>query len=126
MIVTNKTRKILFIVLGCISLILAGIGAVLPLLPTFPFVCLTAYFFGKSSKRLDNWFKQTKLYKTYLESYAKGEGMTIKIKIKVLCMISLLLLIGFITMKNVPIGRIVLIFVWLFHLYYFIFIKNKV
>lgn len=37
---------------------------------------LAAINFAKSSKKLDSWFKGTKLYKDNLETYVKGQGMT--------------------------------------------------
>lgn len=55
-------RKILYIMIGCISLGLGIIGVILPILPTVPFVLLAAFCFAKSSERLDGWFKNTKLY----------------------------------------------------------------
>ncbi|MEM8728871.1 MAG: YbaN family protein [Pseudomonadota bacterium] len=41
--------------LGGLSLALAGLGAVLPLLPTTVFVILAAFAFGKSAPRLEAW-----------------------------------------------------------------------
>lgn len=118
-------KKILYIGLGFIGLTLGAIGAVMPLMPAFPFLLLAAFSFGKSSEKLDTWFKSTKLYKNNLETYVKGQGMTIKTKAKILVMITILMAIGFFAMGNVPIGRIVLFFVWVFHLVYFIrFVKT--
>ena len=68
-----KAKKILFIVLGCIGLGLGAVGAVVPLLPAFPFLLLAAYSFARSSERLHSWFINTKLYKNNLESYVKGQ-----------------------------------------------------
>ena len=59
----KKVKKILFIVLGCIGLALGAVGAVLPLMPAFPFLLLAAVCFAKSSEKLHNWFVNTKLYK---------------------------------------------------------------
>lgn len=56
-------RKILYIIIGCISLGLGIIGVILPILPTVPFVLLAAFCFARSSERLDGWFKNTKLYR---------------------------------------------------------------
>lgn len=114
-------KKILFIVLGCIGLGLGAVGAVLPLLPSFPFLMLAAYCFARSSDRLHNWFIGTKLYKDNLESYVAGKGMTKKTKIRIMVTVTILMSIGFIMMHAVPIGRIVLGCVWVFHMVYFIF-----
>ena len=46
----KKVKKILFIVLGCIGLALGAVGAVLPLMPAFPFLLLAAVCFAKSSE----------------------------------------------------------------------------
>lgn len=118
-------RKIFWLILGFIGLGLGALGAALPLLPAFPFLMLAAISFAKSSKKLDSWFKGTKLYKNNLETFVKGQGMTNKTKVRVIITITVLMSIGFVMMKNVPIGRIVLFFVWLFHILYFIFGVKK-
>lgn len=114
-------KKILYIALGCLGVGLGAIGAVLPMLPAFPFLLLAAFCFGKSSERLHRWFTGTKLYKNNLESYVKGQGMTWKTKIRIMVTVTLLMTVGFIMMHQVMIGRIVLLCVWVFHLVYFIF-----
>lgn len=113
-------KKIVFIVLGCIGVGLGGIGAVVPLIPTFPFLLMAAYCFARSSKRLHNWFIHTKLYKNNLESYVQGRGMTKKVKIRIMVTVTLLMSIGFIMMKAVAVGRMVLVCVWMFHIIYFV------
>ncbi len=112
-------RKILYIMIGCISLGLGIIGVILPILPTVPFVLLAAFCFAKSSERLDSWFKNTKLYR---ENNIKN-GMTKQVKIRIMCSVTLLMSIGFIMMglKDIVIGNIVLLIVWIFHMVYFTF-----
>ena len=116
-----KLKKIIYIITGCIGLALGAVGAVLPLLPSFPFLLLAAVCFGKSSERLNNWFVNTKLYKNNLESFVEGQGMTWKTKIKIMITVTVLMTIGFIMMNQVVVGRIVLACVWVFHIVYFIF-----
>lgn len=110
-------KKILYIMIGCISLGLGIIGVILPILPTVPFVLLAAFCFARSSERLDGWFKNTKLYR---ENNIKN-GMTKQAKIRIMCSVSLLMSIGFIMMglKGIVIGNIVLLIVWIFHMAYF-------
>ena len=116
-----KIKKILYITLGCIGVGLGAVGAVVPLLPAFPFLLMATFCFAKSSERLHNWFINTKLYKKNLESYVQGRGMTWATKSRIMLTVTLLMSIGFIMMSRVPVGRIVLAFVWAFHIIYFIF-----
>lgn len=116
-----KAKRILFIVLGCIGLGLGAVGAVIPLLPAFPFLLLAAYSFARSSERLHSWFINTKLYKNNLESYVKGKGMTKRTKVRIMITVTVLMTFGFVMMHQVPVGRIVLAAVWLFHIFYFAF-----
>lgn len=114
-----KIKKGAYIILGCIGVGLGALGAAVPLIPAFPFLMLAAICFGKSSERLNNWFRGTKLYKDNLESYVAGRGMTWKTKIRIMTIVTLTMAVGFIMMSNVPVGRIVLSCVWLFHVLYF-------
>ncbi len=112
-------KKILYILIGCISLGLGIIGVVLPILPTVPFVLLAAFCFARSSERLDGWFKNTKLYR---ENNIKS-GMTKQAKVRIMCSVSLLMSIGFIMMglRGIVVGNVVLLVVWIFHMVYFMF-----
>lgn len=115
-----RIKKLLFMVVGCIGVALGALGVVLPILPTVPFLLLAAFCFARSSERLNNWFTGTKLYRNNLESYVRGDGMTRKTKIKIMATVTALMTVGFIMMDQVPVGRIVLACVWLFHVLYFV------
>lgn len=112
-------KKFIYIVIGCIGVGLGAVGAILPLLPAFPFLLLASFCFCRSSERLNNWFINTRLYKSNLESFVKGQGMTWKTKIRIMITVTLLMSIGFAMMGRVPMGRIVLICIWIFHIVYF-------
>lgn len=47
--------------------------------------------------------------------------MTKKTKIRIMLTVTILMSIGFFMMSRVPVGRIILFFVWVFHIVYFIF-----
>lgn len=112
-------KKILYIMIGCISLGLGIIGVILPILPTVPFVLLAAFCFARSSERLNGWFKNTKLDR---ENNIKS-GMTKQAKVRIMCLVTLLMSIGFIMMglKDIVVGNIVLLIVWVFHMAYLTF-----
>ena len=114
-------KKLLLMALGCVGLGLGALGAALPLLPAFPFLLLAAVCFAKSSERLHTWFIGTKLYRSNLESYLQGKGMTAAAKRRIITVVSLTMLVGFLMMGAVPVGRIILAIVWLGHVLYFLF-----
>ena len=114
-------KKILYVILGCVGLGIGAVGAVVPMLPAFPFLLLAAFCFARSSEKLHTWFINTKLYKDNLEDYVAGKGMTRKTKVRIMVTVTVLMSIGFIMMHAVPVGRIVLACVWAFHILYFLF-----
>lgn len=119
---SSKLRRILWAAGGFLFFTLAMVGVVLPFLPTTPFVLVAAFCFARSSKRLNQWFKGTKLYKNVLEGYVTKKSMSPKAKLTILAPVTLLLAIGFVLMSNVPVGRVVLAVVWVAHVVYFGFV----
>ncbi|MGP1433037.1 MAG: YbaN family protein [Catonella sp.] len=121
----NRIIKIIWIILGFVAFGIGTVGVIVPILPSFPFYMLTLFAFAKSSEKLHKWFISTNLYKNNLESFVNKKGMTVKTKIRVIACVTAVMAFGFIMMKHVPVGRIVLAVVWVFHVLYFIFgIKN--
>lgn len=116
-----SVKRVAFMALGCISLALAVLGIVLPILPTVPFLALAAFCFAKSSDRLNNWLINTKFYQNNLADFKAGKGMTVKTKVRILATVTLVMAVGLIAMimKGVIVGSIILSVVWLGHIYYF-------
>ena len=121
-------KKIIFVIVGCVCLALGTVGVFLPVLPTTPFYLVTAYCFARSSKRLNDWFKGTKLYKKHLESYVKKEGMLPSTKAGILISVTILMGIGFFLMarKGIWIPCVILAVVWLAHMIYFLFFVKTI
>lgn len=118
-----KIKRIIFAVLGMISLGLGTVGVFLPILPTTPFYLLTLFFFANSSERLHQWFLGTKLYKKHLDSFVKKKGMLLSTKISIITTVTLLMGLGFFMMarKAIWIPCIIIAVVWLVHILYFVF-----
>lgn len=70
----------LWITLGLLCLLLAGIGVVLPLLPTTPFVILAAACFAKSSPRLHNWLFKSELFGPMLRDWERQKCVSPRVK----------------------------------------------
>lgn len=121
-------KKIIFIVVGCICLALGTVGVFLPVLPTTPFYLVTLYCFARSSKRLEDWFKGTKLYKKHLESFVEKRGMLPQTKASILITVTLLMGLGifFMARKGIWIPCVILGVVWTAHLVYFLFFVKTI
>lgn len=116
-------RKAIYIILGCIGLILGAVGVIVPMLPAFPFLLLAAFGFARGSERLHSWFISTRLYKNNLETYVRGQGMTRRTKHRIIASVTVLILISMSILVICELYWVwsILIAVWAFHILYFVF-----
>ena len=119
-ILRKDYMKIIYVILGFISMGLGIAGSFLPGLPTVPFLLLSSFFFARGSERFHGWFTRTRIYKNYLEDFEKNRSMTLKAKIGLLCLSSTMIAFPIFLLKNNYL-RLALILVVIFKYYYFIF-----
>ena len=70
-ITISPTARYLLLAVGWLFLALGAIGAFLPVIPTVPFLLVTAWAWSKSSKRLHAWLYGNPTYGPYLVAWSK-------------------------------------------------------
>lgn len=113
-------KKILFLVAGCCFLLLGLIGIVVPVLPTTPFLLLTATCFAKGSNRFYRWFTGTRIYKRHLEHFVSTWSMTRKAKLRIIIPVTLILVFLMIV-TDILWVRILIVIALLSKYYFFCF-----
>lgn len=76
----NCWRNYALIGAGWFFVGLGLLGAVLPLLPTTPFLLLAAACFARSSQRFYDWLHANSLFGEYLRRYRNGDGLPLRVK----------------------------------------------
>jgi len=115
-------NKYFYITLGVLLFGFGAAGTVLPLLPTTPFIVLSAVCFSKSSERLHAWCVSTKFYKNNVDGFVKHRTMTVKAKVTLLATVTVVMGLSYVilTVFSTPIAaRIILAAVWVCHIVYF-------
>ena len=78
-IASTLTRRI-WTILGSLFLGLGILGAFLPLLPTTPFLLLSAACYARGSERFYNWLLNNRWFGNYISNYREGRGITWRLK----------------------------------------------
>ncbi len=78
--------RILFIILGTLSLALAMVGIAIPLLPTTPLLLLSAALYSKSSPKLYNRLINSKHLGGYIRQFREHRAITLHTKVVILTM----------------------------------------
>jgi uncharacterized membrane protein YbaN (DUF454 family) len=73
--------KYILAFLGIVSLGLGVAGIFLPLLPTTPFLLLSAALFARSSRRLHCWLLHHRVLGEYIRSFMQEKAIPLRIKI---------------------------------------------
>ncbi|MBD3392313.1 MAG: DUF454 family protein [Chitinivibrionales bacterium] len=83
----NRPFQLLLVTVGVISLGLGGTGIFLPLLPTTPFLLVSAYCFSRSSERLHRWLLSHKWLGPYIKNYQEHRALPAGTKVVVLILL---------------------------------------
>ena len=106
----QKIFRTLLFIAGTFSLALGAVGIFLPILPTTPFLLLSAACYLRSSERMHKWLLNNRWFGKYIRNYQEGKG--IPLKTKILAMIVLwvaILYSAFIALDEILIAQIALL-----------------
>jgi uncharacterized membrane protein YbaN (DUF454 family) len=92
-VVKNKWIRLILFFIGCISLILGIIGIFLPLLPTTPFLILTAWCFLRCSPKAYAWLHSQSYLSEPLNNWNERGAISTPAKITAISLIGISLLI---------------------------------
>jgi uncharacterized protein len=82
-------RRLLYVGAGLFFLGLAAVGVVTPVLPTTPFLLLSAWFFARSSARLHSWLLRSRLFGGMIRDWQKHRGVRPRVKVVALVLLPL-------------------------------------
>ena len=101
-------RGLLYVMIGCVFVGLGVLGAMLPVLPTTPFLLLASFFFLRSSPRLNEKLLNSPLLGPFLRDWYRYHG--VRPKVKVVAVSSMLLaVLSSLLLGNLPWYVIVLL-----------------
>lgn len=113
-------NRYIYLALGWLFLVVGIIGIVVPLLPTTPFLLLTAFCFSKGSENLHYWLINHKIFGPPINEWNKKGIIRFKYKMIATMMMSFSALFIFPNQNIVDIGKIgflvsfilVMTFIW--------------
>jgi uncharacterized membrane protein YbaN (DUF454 family) len=89
-----RIKRALWVTAGTFFLALAIIGIPLPVLPTTPFLLLSAGCYMRGSERMHNWLLNHKYFGEFIRNYQEGRGIPLKIKIWAISVMWIMILLS--------------------------------
>ena len=93
-------RRLAWLYLGGLCVVLGAIGVIVPLLPTTIFMIIAAYAFARSSTRLHHWLITHRVFGPLINNW--NEHGVISVRAKWMSSLSMLIVIGLSVYFNAP------------------------
>lgn len=87
----SSARRILYLAVGSVSLGLGILGIVVPVLPTTPFLLLSAACYARGSRRLHDRLLASRFLGSYIRNYREGRGIPLRTKLVTIGLLWLML-----------------------------------
>lgn len=82
-------RRRLYLAAGVLFVGIGFVGAILPVLPTTPWLLLASYCFARSSPRLESWLRRTPYFGPLIRDWDEHRGVRPVIKAQAIVMVVL-------------------------------------
>ncbi len=83
----SRVTRAILILIGTASLAVGIAGIFVPILPTTPFLLLSAACYIRSSKRFYNWLISNRIFGEYVRNYLEKRGAPLKVKVASLALL---------------------------------------
>lgn len=93
-------KRLLMIIAGTAFLILGAVGVFVPVLPTTPFLLLTAFFYLRGSARLHAWLIYHRLFGDYIYNYVHFRAIKKRTKIGTIVFLWAMLILSAVLIAN--------------------------
>ncbi len=121
----NKIYKIAGSVLSLFFLALSFIGFFIPVLPSTPFILLSSFFAIRSSTKLNNYVKKTRMYNEHVLLFVEQKQMTLKAKVIILTSATFMLCFPFFLVNSPYLRIFIIILLSVKYVYFIKIIKTK-
>ncbi len=99
--------KVILIVIGSLTLGLGLLGVAVPILPTTPFLLVSAACYANSSEKMHTFLLKSKVYKNTVEKFLQQGGMSLKAKLTITIPVGILLTVLFFIFES-PVVKIII------------------
>jgi uncharacterized membrane protein YbaN (DUF454 family) len=107
--ILTQLKRVILTLLGTLFLALGAIGIFVPILPTTPFLLLSAACYLKGSERMYKWLTTNRIFGTYIRNYKEGKGMSPKAKIFTLSLLWISIIPSALFIISINVVQVILI-----------------
>lgn len=95
-------KRLAYMAVGLVCVVLAVSGALIPGVPTTPWVLLASYCFARSSERLDNWLRGAPVFGRLIADWEQYRGIRRPVKVMAVCTVVTVVTLS-ITFSGLPV-----------------------